>query len=465
MLGSRITTRCAGFSRKQALRVTKDTMRCTGMFKPLLLIQNHSSTTQIKSLGPTTIANSNLSHIHSYSHDPITGICSGHIDQITTEETSSNSTLVSTSPAHKHSILCDHAVGQVYASPLVTQTGGIKNPAIRVTILGLVANLGIALGKGVGGIVFHSQALLADSLHSLSDTVSDILTLSTISLANRPATALFPHGYGKIETVGALGVSCLVLSGGIGIGLGGVQNIAEHLLHIDASWMQYIPLIHDHSNHGGHDHGHSHDHLHQIADMNAAWLALGSVVIKEYLYRTTLAVAQKSQSSVLFANAWHHRVDCLTSLVAMTTITASNLLAIDWLDSVGGILVALLIVRAGYKNAKRAMLELLDKNLDHTDERYLDFQRKAQQVLTTMNGPDVSTNGKVNLSLADMTLRPSGSNLNTTMVITIGPGSPSLTLSTLNRLTESIKAALTQDIKGLRSVQITFKEEGMLNTH
>lgn len=61
-------------------------------------------------------------------------------------------------------------------------------------------------------------SLTADALHALTDLVADIMTLATISYSLRPATKLFPMGYGKIESLGALGVSGFLLTGGFMIG-------------------------------------------------------------------------------------------------------------------------------------------------------------------------------------------------------------------------------------------------------
>jgi len=143
----------------------------------------------------------------------------------------------------------------------------------------------MAIGKGVGGYVFHSQALVADGFHALTDLVSDFMTLATISWSLKPATDRFPSGFGKIEGLGALGVSGLLLFGGLGIGLNG----------LDALYTQFFleTAAHAHE-HAEHSHGlfsflsHSHSHGgHTIPNLNAAWLAAGSIVVKEWLYRAS----------------------------------------------------------------------------------------------------------------------------------------------------------------------------------
>jgi divalent metal cation (Fe/Co/Zn/Cd) transporter len=128
--------------------------------------------------------------------------------------------------------------------------------------------------------------LIADGFHALTDLVSDFMTLATISWSLRPATARFPSGYGKIESLGALGVSSLLLFGGVGIGFNALDALYSQFF-LDA----VATHVHEH---GEESHGlfsflgHSHSHGAGLPDLNAAWLAGGSIIIKEWLYRTSM---------------------------------------------------------------------------------------------------------------------------------------------------------------------------------
>jgi cation diffusion facilitator family transporter len=204
----------------------------------------------------------------------------------------------------------------------------------------------MAVGKGIGGVVFHSQALIADSIHAVSDLVSDFLTLATVTLGGKPATKYFPNGYGRVESLGSLSVSVLLIMAGISMGWGSFLAGAHHLWG-EMPWLEMISLGHSHS-HGSDD----------LADINAAWLALGSIFIKEWLYQATMKVAKQTGSTVLEANAWHHRIDSLVSIVAVLTISTGYLWDIKWLDPVGGFIVSLMIAKAGYSTAKAAAIEL-----------------------------------------------------------------------------------------------------------
>lgn len=247
---------------------------------------------------------------------------------------------------------------------------------VRITRIGLYVNLGMAISKGIGGYVFHSQALSADAVHSLTDLVSDFLTLATVSFALRPPTERFPFGYGKFESLGALGVSSLLLVGGLLMGM----SSALELCHI------YLPAVAEALEMIGVGHGHSHSH--EIPNIQAAWLAGGSVLVKEWLYRATMKVAKERKSSVLESNAVHHRVDSLTGIAALLSIAISNIFpTFAGMDSVGGLLISWLVVRAGWGNTYTSLVELADAGVD-TEIKHK-AQRAATKALEALGQPEV----------------------------------------------------------------------------
>ena len=71
-------------------------------------------------------------------------------------------------------------------------------------------NLTLVVIKAVAGVLLHSSSLLADAGHSAADILSDVLTLSTITFSLREPNSRYPLGYGKVETLGAIGVSALL---------------------------------------------------------------------------------------------------------------------------------------------------------------------------------------------------------------------------------------------------------------
>lgn len=115
-------------------------------------------------------------------------------------------------------------------------------------------------------------------MHSLTDLVADFLTLATVAWALKPPTERFPLGYSKFESLGSLGVSSILLAGGAIMGWSAMMDLCQIYLPAVANLFEEIGLL-----------GHSHGHSHQIPNIQAAWLAGGSVLIKEWLYRASMS--------------------------------------------------------------------------------------------------------------------------------------------------------------------------------
>lgn len=103
-------------------------------------------------------------------------------------------------------------------------------------------------------------------------------------------------------------------------------------------------------------------HVHTL-DPNAAWVALLSVVVKEWMYRATMKVAKEEGSNVLEANALHHRSDVFSGMLAMVAILGSAY-GFPMLDPVGGLLVAGMIIKQGSEIGLNAAKELVDYVID-----------------------------------------------------------------------------------------------------
>jgi divalent metal cation (Fe/Co/Zn/Cd) transporter len=148
----------------------------------------------------------------------------------------------------------------------------------------------MAIAKGAGGYAFNSQSMIADAWHSLTDLASDVLTLATVSWSLRPPTALFPQGFGKVESLGSLGVSSMLLIGGLFMCMSSCQSIYAQLFLDAEAARAMMEHAHSHGHSHGHSHhGHGHGHGHGAPSIHAAWLAAGTVAVKEWLYHASMS--------------------------------------------------------------------------------------------------------------------------------------------------------------------------------
>ncbi|CAG8938233.1 unnamed protein product [Penicillium salamii] len=311
-----------------------------------------------------------------------------------------------------------------------------SDAGVRITRIGLVANLCMAIGKFIGGYVFHSQALIADAYHALTDLVSDFLTLGTVAWSLKPPSDRFPNGYGKVESIGALGVSGLLLFGGMFMGL----NSGQVLL------AQFYPEIAETVAHSGMlGHGHSHSHGPIGPSIHAAWLAAGSIVVKEWLYRATMKVADERKSSVLASNAVHHRIDSLTSIVALFTIGGSYVFQdATWLDPVGGLLISLMVIKAGWGNTCTSLLELADTTVDE-DVRSSVEEATSKALKELEEGHEVI--------VRDVQGMKSGQNYLMDVELAV-PGAWAVSRS--HSIETAVRTAIGADVRGVKRIKVRF---------
>ncbi|MDD2239684.1 MAG: cation diffusion facilitator family transporter [Kiritimatiellae bacterium] len=211
-------------------------------------------------------------------------------------------------------------------------------PERRVTHLSIWTNVALAIIKLVAGIVGHSQALIADAMHSLSDFATDIAVLVGLRLSAKPRDDDHAYGHGKYETL----VAAI-----IGLALGAVAlKISSLAIQQIFAALRGNPI--------------------PAPAIYAFWAALASLVVKEGLYHLTMRVARTSGSSSLVANAWHHRSDALSSLATAGGVGAAALLGREWLilDPIAALFVSLFLVRIAWRILSQQVGELTDRSLE-----------------------------------------------------------------------------------------------------
>ncbi|KAF2298532.1 hypothetical protein GH714_023988 [Hevea brasiliensis] len=173
-------------------------------------------------------------------------------------------------------------------------------------------------------------------------------------------------GHGKFESLGALGISCMLLATAGGI--------AWHAVDLLLGLLFASPEAVNHSLTYEHVHSHSHRHggHHQGIDMDHPILALSmtivSISIKEGLYWITKRAGERQGSGLMKANAWHHRADAISSVVALIGVGGS-ILGVKFLDPLAGLVVSGMIVKAGLETGYHSVLELVDAAIpaEHLD--------------------------------------------------------------------------------------------------
>ncbi len=203
--------------------------------------------------------------------------------------------------------------------------------ASRSTWVSVAVNTLLTLLQIAAGFFAHSQSLIADGMHSLSDLVCDFLVLVASHHSKDPADEGHPYGHGRVETAASF------VLGAILVATGGAIMVAAA---IKLQNIENLPLV---------------------APL-ALWVAIIALIVKEGLFRYMLHVGERLRSPMLIANAWHARSDAASSLVVALGI-GGNLMGFIYADSVAAILVGFMIVRMGIVFAWDAFQELIDAGL------------------------------------------------------------------------------------------------------
>lgn len=217
--------------------------------------------------------------------------------------------------------------------------------------VGIIGNLALAGVKLVVGLLAKSQAMIADSVHSASDVVGSVAVLIGIRAAERPPDEDHPYGHGKAESISAIIVSVLLVVVGFEIGISSIKSF-------------FSPV--------------------EAPGFLAVWAAIGSMVVKEAMFRYKYNLGKKLNSQSLIANAWEHRSDVYSSFAALVGIGGAILgewLGVPWmlyLDPAAGVFVSALVLKMSYN----IMMESIHSTLDHVlhEEDTAEFRQRIESV-------------------------------------------------------------------------------------
>lgn len=204
--------------------------------------------------------------------------------------------------------------------------------AQRATWVSVAVNLLMTVLQLIVGWLAHSQSLVAHGLHSFSDLLSDFLVIYASRQSAQPADLEHPYGHARVETAATLvlGVSLTLIGGGI------LWQSGMRLQHVETL---------------------------QAIELSAFWVAIGTVLAKEGLYRYLIKVAERQRSQLLTANALHTRADAASALVVVVGIGGA-LLGWSFLDLLAAALMGFMILRMGLELSWGALKELIDTGLD-----------------------------------------------------------------------------------------------------
>jgi len=211
-------------------------------------------------------------------------------------------------------------------------------------LVGILANLALAALKITAGILGKSSAVLADGFHTLSDLISSGVVQVGLVVARRKPDREHPYGHGKAESIAAKLVSVILFLVGLGILLNGIRLLFKR------------EVVHP--------------------TFLAVWAAMISILVKELLYQYKIRKGRALSSSSLTADAWHHRSDALSSIVALIGVVGAQ--RYPAFDAAGAIGVSVIIIAVAVGIFLKTSNELMDACAD--DEKFAGVREISEAV-------------------------------------------------------------------------------------
>jgi cation diffusion facilitator family transporter len=212
-----------------------------------------------------------------------------------------------------------------------------NNAAIRrVTYWGMLINVVLSAFKSIGGLAVGSISLFADGIHSLSDLLTDVAVLVGVHFGSKEPDSEHPYGHGRLETFSTAFVAAILIL----VGCGMIYKASGDIARMHAEGIEKVTI-----------------------STWVIWIALLSVISKEVLYQWTRIVAVRVNSSAVYANAWHHRSDALSSVAVIIGAIAVKF-GYPHGDQLGAIVVGIMIILVGIKVIDGCIREFSERAVD-----------------------------------------------------------------------------------------------------
>ncbi len=285
----------------------------------------------------------------------------------------------------------------------------VERKKSRLSNISIGINIVLTVLKSIVGIVAHSDALLADAAHSLADVAGSIAVMIGLRVARRPPDANHPYGHGKAEVIAASLVAILLVLAGLEV--------------VFSSIRQFFSAL-------------------QPPDTAAFYTALFAIVVKEIIYRYQIHIGKIINSPALIAGAQDHRSDVYASIAAAVGIGLAifgfrtHRPLFLYADPLAGLIVAIVVVRVGYRLAKESFTTLMDQVLDAATTE--EISQRIQSVRGVQR-------------VDDLRVRSNGSYWVVDVKVSVDP---EITVLQGHAIGKAVKASLTKDFGQIYDVLV-----------
>jgi len=210
------------------------------------------------------------------------------------------------------------------------------NSKVQAARLSVASNSLLVVGKLGVGLASGSVSVISEAIHSGIDLIAALIALASVRVSSRPPDDVHSYGHGKVEHLSALVEGALII--------------------IAAGWIIYEAVHKLSAGHGAPEVG------------LGLWVMGISATLNWFVSSMLLRVAKAEESAALEADAMHLRTDVWTSVGVFVGLLAVRFSGLSWLDPVVAMVVAVMIIKAGWELCAQAFNPLLDSRLSEAEE-------------------------------------------------------------------------------------------------
>lgn len=280
---------------------------------------------------------------------------------------------------------------------------------LHVTIANSAINALLAITKIFFGILGHSQALIADGIHSFSDLISDTLVYIAARASTLDPDKEHPYGHQRIETLSTIVMALILLGIAFSIGFEAIHRLLHHTLLFKPTLSVLI-------------------------------VAALSIIANEILFYYSKNAGEKINSALLISNAWHKRTDSFISFIVLLSILG-GFIGWRWLDPIGALFIVVLIAKMAIEMIWKSVQELIDRGVD--EKTYTAIEETIQSVSGVR-------------SIHQLRTRMHGSSIFVDLHIIVDPY---ISVSEGHHIGEEVHLKLLKSIKNLSDVTVHIDSE------
>ncbi|MBA8764796.1 cation diffusion facilitator family transporter [Staphylococcus coagulans] len=215
--------------------------------------------------------------------------------------------------------------------------------------LSLIITLFFTVVEFAGGIISNSLALLSDSFHMLSDVFALALSMLAVYFASRKPTARYTFGYLRFEILAAF-----------------LNGLALAVISV---WIFYEAIVRI---------------IFPKPVESGLMLVIATIGLIVNIVLTVILVRSlKSENNINIQSAlWHFMGDLLNSIGVIIAVVLIYFTGIQLIDPILSMIIALVILRGGYKIMRNAWLILMESVPEHLDtDEIMETMKSVDQVL------------------------------------------------------------------------------------